>query len=82
MQHELIRVRGNEDKYRTVLETIGEGYYEIDLAGNFTFFNNAMIRIIGYPEKEMMGMNNREYPDAATARKVYKVFKYGEASYG
>ncbi len=74
MQRDLNRLRGNEEKYRTILETIEEGYYEVDLSGNFTFLNDAMARIIGYSKKEMIGMNNREYADAETARKVYKVF--------
>jgi len=30
----------SEEIYRTVLESIGEGYDEADLAGNFPFFND------------------------------------------
>ena len=29
----------SESKYRTILESIQEGYYEVDLDGNLTFFN-------------------------------------------
>ncbi|MBW1783785.1 MAG: PAS domain S-box protein [Deltaproteobacteria bacterium] len=64
----------SEEKYRNILESMQEGYYEVDLAGNFTFFNDAMCRIRGYTKDEMMGMNNREYMDAETAKKVYKAF--------
>lgn len=28
-----------EERARTILENIQEGYYEVDLAGNYTFFN-------------------------------------------
>jgi len=75
-------LRENEAKYRTILESIGDGYYETDLAGNFTFLNNAMSHIWGYPAKELIGMNNRAYTDTATAKRLYdmhnKVFRTGE----
>jgi PAS domain S-box-containing protein len=45
-------LRQNEEKYRNILESIVEGYFEVDLAGNFTFFNDSMCRIWGYPGKK------------------------------
>lgn len=56
------------------LENIEDGYWEIDLAGNYTFFNNAVCQIHGYSKEELMGMNNRQYTDKETARKVFKAF--------
>ncbi|MDI6741319.1 MAG: AAA family ATPase [Smithella sp.] len=56
------------------LENIEDGYWEIDLTGNYTFFNNAVCQIHGYSKEELMGMNNRQYTDPETARKVYKAF--------
>jgi len=38
----------SEEKHRTILENIEEGYYEIDPKGNFIFFNDSMCRILGY----------------------------------
>jgi len=67
-------LRESEEKYRTVLETMDEAYYEVDLTGNLTFFNDSMCRIIGYPPDELMGMNNRQYMDDETAKAVYEVF--------
>jgi PAS domain S-box-containing protein len=64
----------SEDKYRTILKNIEEGYYEVDLAGNFTFLNDAMCRIWGYPKEELMGMNNRQYTDKENAKKVFQAF--------
>ncbi|MEN6468387.1 MAG: HD domain-containing phosphohydrolase, partial [Smithella sp.] len=75
-------LRQSEEKYRTILESIGEGFYEVDIAGNFTFFNNALCRIWGYPREELMGMNSRAYTDKETARKLYQahnqVYRTGE----
>lgn len=75
-------LRQSEEKYRTILESIGEGYYEVDLAGNFTFFNNAACQIWGYPREEMMGMNSRRYTEEATNKRLYQthnqVYRTGE----
>ena len=64
------------------LKTSQEGYFEIDLAGNLTFFNDSVCQIHGYSKEELMGMNNRQYTDKETAKKVFqafnKVYKTGE----
>jgi PAS domain S-box-containing protein len=67
-------LRESEERYRTILETIEEGYYEVDIAGSMTFFNPALSEILGYPEDELMGMNNWEYMDSETAKDVYQAF--------
>jgi PAS domain S-box-containing protein len=64
----------SEEKYRTILESIEDGYFEVDLAGNFTFFNPSICRIIGYPGEEVPGMNNRAYMDPENAKKVFRAF--------
>jgi PAS domain S-box-containing protein len=64
----------SEQKYRTILETIEEGYYEVDIDGNFTFFNDSMCKILGYPKDGLMGMNNRQYMDRENVKKVYQIF--------
>ena len=38
-------LRESEEKYRTILENIEDGYYEVNLAGNLTFFNDSICRI-------------------------------------
>ncbi len=68
------KLKESEEKYRTILESIEDGYFEVDLAGNFTFFNESTSKILGYSKDEMMGMNNRQYMDKETAQKVYKIF--------
>jgi PAS domain S-box-containing protein len=69
-------------RYRNILESIEEGYFEVDLNGNFTFFNDQVSEIIGYPRRELIGMNNRQYTTPATAQKMFRlfnrVFKTGE----
>ena len=67
-------LRSSEEKYRTILENIEDGYYEIDIAGNFTFFNDSVCRILGYSKEEMVGMNFRQYTDQESAKKIYQIF--------
>src|SRR4030042_2177632 len=67
-------LRRSEEKYRTILEEMEEGYFETDLAGNLTFINDAGCRNLGYPREELIGKNNRQYADAANARKVFEAF--------
>jgi PAS domain S-box-containing protein len=67
-------LRESEEKYRTILQSIEEGYYEVDLEGNLTFFNESMRRQLGFSREELTGMNNREYMSAETARRVFETF--------
>src|SRR3989339_62515 len=67
-------LRESEEKYRNILESIEDGYYEADLQGNYTFFNDSMCRILGYSRQELMGLNNRDYMDKDNAKKIYKTF--------
>jgi len=67
-------LRESEDKYRNILASIQEAYFELDLAGNLTFVNDAACRIIGYSKEELIGMNNREYSSPETAQQVYNKF--------
>ncbi|MHA2054973.1 MAG: PAS domain S-box protein, partial [Candidatus Hodarchaeales archaeon] len=68
------KLRESVDNYRTILETIEEGYYEVDLAGNFTFFNDSICDFLGYTKYELVGMNYRHYMDEETARIVYQTY--------
>ena len=67
-------LRKSEEKYRNILESIEEGYYEFDIDGNFTFFNDAMCKIQGHSREELMGMNNRDYMTEEAAKEVLKAF--------
>ena len=64
----------SEEKYRTILESIEEGYFEVDIAGNVTFFNSSMLKMIGYTEEELLGLNYREFMDQWTAQKVFREY--------
>jgi len=75
-------LRRSEQKYRTILEEMGDGYFETDLTGNFTFVNDAMIRVLGYSKEEIIGMNYRALRPKKDAKAVFKaynrIYKTGE----
>ena len=76
------KLHQSETRYRTILEDIQDGYFETDLAGNFTFFNDTVCRSMGYTREELMGMNNRQYTDQEDLKQVFqaynKVYTTGE----
>ncbi|MEE9616529.1 MAG: PAS domain S-box protein, partial [Anaerolineae bacterium] len=67
-------LRESEEKYRTILESIEDSYYEVDMAGNLTFFNDSLCKMLGYSPDELMGLNNREFMNDEIARSVYQIF--------
>jgi diguanylate cyclase (GGDEF)-like protein/PAS domain S-box-containing protein len=79
-------LRQREERYRTILENIQEGYFEVDLVGNLTFFNDSLCRISGYSQEELLGMNDRQYTNKETSKKVFqtfnKVYNTGEPTEG
>jgi PAS domain S-box-containing protein len=79
-------LRESEEKYRNILETIEDGYYEVDPTGSLTFFNDAMARINGYSRAEMQGMNYRQYTDPQNAKILFgefnRIYRTGNPSKG
>jgi len=67
-------LRESEKRYRAILKSIEESYYEVDLAGNLTFFNDSTCSILGYTRDELVGINNRQFMDQENAEKVYQKF--------
>ncbi|HRV45696.1 MAG TPA: PAS domain S-box protein, partial [Smithellaceae bacterium] len=49
----------SEERYRTILEEMADSYYEVDLAGHFTFVNDTMCRQLGYSRDELTGASFR-----------------------
>ena len=50
----------SEERHRTILEEMEDAYYEVDLAGNFTFVNDSTCRDTGFTRDELIGMNYRK----------------------
>ncbi|MFX0104499.1 MAG: PAS domain S-box protein [Candidatus Hodarchaeota archaeon] len=69
------RLKESEEKYRTILDNIKESYFEVDLKGNFTFFNDALSELQGTPKDELLGMNYENFVDEENKKKIFKVYR-------
>jgi PAS domain S-box-containing protein len=67
-------LKESEEKYRTILESMEEGYYEVDFDGNFTFANDSMSSILGYPKKDLPAINYRQFMDDKNIQIVEDTF--------
>lgn len=67
--------RENEEKVQRVLSAIREGYFEMDLAGNLTFANEAMCELLGWSAEELHGMNYRQYTADSALETLQETFR-------
>jgi PAS domain S-box-containing protein len=49
-----------------------EPYYEIDLAGNYTFFNDALCKKLGYSRDEIKGITYKDYTAPDDIKQVFQ----------
>jgi len=78
-------LKESEERYRDILATIEEVYYETDLAGNIIFFNEAGLKIFGgYTAEEAYGINYKKlYKEPKVAYKTFnRVFETGNPEKG
>jgi two-component system, LuxR family, sensor kinase FixL len=79
-------LRQSEEKYRTLMDNIEEGYYELDTDGRYTFANDALVYILDTPKNKILGSNfqyfvDKEYSDRV--RVAYNAaYKLGGAVHG
>ena len=57
-----------------IIEEIDDGYWEVDLSGRVTFFNDALSRITGIPADALMGMDYRACTSPETAEQLFRIF--------
>lgn len=62
----------SENRYREIIESMEDGYYEVDLNGKILSCNKAAARMIGYEVDELIGMSYKSLCN--DFEKVYSVF--------
>ncbi len=67
-------LKESEEKYRDIMASIEEGYYEVDFDSKFTFVNDSMSNIVGYREKDLLKTDYRQFMDAENIRIVADTF--------
>lgn len=68
-------LKQSEERYRTIIENIEDGYYETDLTGRFTFCNDSLLRILGYDREEILDFDFRKYTHQDNQRDIFRKFR-------
>jgi PAS domain S-box-containing protein len=67
-------LKESEEKYRTILESIEEGYYEVDFEGYFIFVNDSLSKILGVSKVDLRFMNFWDFMDDENGGRIYEIF--------
>jgi len=64
----------SKDKFLQIIESIKECYFEVDLKGNLTYFNNSLCELTGYSKEELFGLNYKYIADEENQKKIFEGF--------
>jgi diguanylate cyclase (GGDEF)-like protein/PAS domain S-box-containing protein len=67
-------LRQSEERYRTIIKEMEEWYFETDLTGNVTFFNDIFATVLGYTQEELTGLNFQSFVKKEESDSVYRLF--------
>jgi two-component system cell cycle sensor histidine kinase/response regulator CckA len=67
-------LKQSEERYRSIIENIEDGYFEVDTAGRLTFFNEPLRRIFDYPREELLGVSNKAYASPESLKRIFQAF--------
>lgn len=68
-------VRVSTERDRAILESMEDGYFELDLDGKVKFFNEALARIFGFAGKDLVGVDYRRLLNRASARITFNAMR-------
>ena len=63
-----------EDRHHSLIETIPDGYFEIDLSGKYTFVNDIVCTNLQRTREELIGKDNREFQTPENAKLTTRLF--------
>lgn len=69
------QLRQSEERYRDIIKTIQDGYFEVDLAGRYTFVNDVVCQHLQRSREELIGMDNRRFQTSQNARMTFRHFQ-------
>jgi diguanylate cyclase (GGDEF)-like protein/PAS domain S-box-containing protein len=67
-------LKQSEERSRTVIDSITDAYYEIDLRGNLLLFNEAFLGLFGTLRQETLGLHYTRYVDKKNADLAFRTF--------
>lgn len=65
-----------EKKIRSILESIQDGYYELDDRGRFIAVNRALAEMLGTTVQKLIGTSYQEFVDQQDAQKLKYAFRW------
>ena len=63
-----------DKKFKEIIENSIEGYFEVDIEGNFTFVNDVFSRLWGYKKEELLVMNYKDLLNKEDAKRIFNIF--------
>ncbi len=54
-------IKKSEERYREILDSLEEIFFELDLSGNITYCNQYAARLFGYTRDELIGRNYKHF---------------------
>ncbi|MBP7341796.1 MAG: PAS domain S-box protein [Syntrophaceae bacterium] len=67
-------LRQSEERSQTIISSITDAYYEVDLTGHLLLFNDAYLKLFGYNTEEMTGTRYTRYADKKNAELAVRIF--------
>lgn len=64
----------SQQKSETILDQMIDGYYEVDIRGRFTSFNDALCRILGFTREELLGKSYRVLQGGKDTQKIFELY--------
>jgi PAS domain S-box-containing protein len=64
----------SEEKYRSILESIQDAYFELDIKGRLKFFNSSLPELLGYSEKEVGKLRYKDITEEAEHERIFETF--------
>ncbi|MFX0031021.1 MAG: PAS domain S-box protein [Candidatus Hermodarchaeota archaeon] len=64
----------SDKRYREIIENIEDGFFEVDLNGNFTYVNDYTCRYLGISKEDQIGKNFSSFVEKETVKDVFKIF--------
>ena len=64
----------SEKRYRNIIESIEDGYYEVDLSGRVLLVNQAICMMLGEDEQAILGANVSKYLNKSVLKNLAAVF--------
>ncbi len=74
LSEEIAQREHTEEKYRILLESINEGFYEVDLEGTLLSYNDVFADILGAGGEDLHGVNFQEFLEPEQAEEVKAYF--------